>query len=71
MDIFEKYFEMFNNLPPILMTISKDNKTYIKLVENAIEAKKPLNGDDLDKAFGNDYDLIDDFDEDYEDDITD
>lgn len=71
MDIFTKYFETFNNLPPILMTIDKDDKTYIELVKNAIETKKPLNSDDLDKAFGNDYDLIDDFDEDYEDDITD
>lgn len=71
MDIFEKYFEIFNNLPPILTTIDKDDKTYIKLVENAIETKKMLTSDDLDKAFGNDYDLINGFDEDYDDDITD
>ena len=71
MDIFAKYFETFNNLPPILMTIDKDDETYIKLVKNAIETKKRLTNDDLAKAFGDDYDLIEsNFDPDDENDLT-
>ena len=70
MDIFEKYYEMFNDIPPILMTVGEDNEKYIALVKNAIERKKRLSGDELDKAFAK-YDTIINFDEDYDNDVTD
>ncbi len=57
MDIFDEYYRVFNDSPPILTTVTKGNKTYIKLVKKAIKEKKPLTGADLDKAFKK-YDLI-------------
>lgn len=71
MDVIKKYFDTFLKLPPILTTVSQYNKTYIKLVESAIAAKKPLYGDELERAFKDKYDLVDDFDKEDDDGITD
>lgn len=67
------YFNTFKVLPPLLFG-STPNEDYYQLLFDCIKRKKPATPEELEKVLevkSDNYDLIDEFDEDYEDDITD
>ena len=69
----EEYQEKFKMLPPLLFGYTPNND-YYQLLFDAMKRKKPVTPKELEKVFkikNSNYDLIQEFDEDYDDDITD
>ena len=72
-EVKEDYFNTFKVLPPLLFGFTP-NEDYYQLLFDCIRRGKPVTPDELEEVFkarDNNYDLIEEFDEDYEDDITD
>ena len=67
------YLNEFKTLPPMLFGQEPDDK-YYQLLFDALKRKKPVTPKELEKNYNiknSQYDLIEEFDEDYDDDITD
>lgn len=73
LEVREDYFNTFKVLPPLLFGMTP-NDDYYQLLFNCIKRNEPVTPEELEKVFkveSDNYDLIEEFDEDYEDDITD
>lgn len=58
-ETLEKYYDMFGDYPPRVITMDYENEVYIKLMDEAIKNNKPISTFDLDEALdGIEYDLV-------------
>lgn len=72
-EIMSLYEETFKTLPPLPFG-KMPNKEYYELLFKAIKRDKPVTPQELEEVFDiedSNYDLLEQFDEDYEDDIAD
>lgn len=62
------YYLEFNEMVPVLMCMDPEGPVYRELMIEALESKKTINPDDIErkiKELGIKYDLLQDVDEDY------
>lgn len=67
-EILRMYYLEFNEMVPVLMCIDPEGPVYRELMIEALESKKTINPDDIErkiKELGIKYDLVQDVDEDY------
>lgn len=72
-EIMSLYEEAFKTLPPLPFG-KMPNEKYYELLFKAIKRNEPVTPKELEKVFDiedSNYDLLEEFDEDYEDDIAD
>ena len=67
-EILRMYYLEFNEMVPVLMCMDPEGPVYRELMIEALESKKTINPDDIErkiKELGIKYDLVQDVDEDY------
>lgn len=69
--IINAYYEMFGELPPIIATISVKDEKYLRLIAYALAEGKKIDEEMFNDVFaGVEYDIVDSFDIDEEDDFN-